>query len=168
MSKIKIDWLNITPDWVQGAENPEELAGLVANEVRYFFNKYKYNDFVAIPASEDKEVFKYINEILAERDMVFPYEPELVSSVLIDGHLSWCNVWYKNGLGVNIAYDINDHKKCAVGFKLTQSMDIPKEFEGKFKFAHSKSKLAGPIKGSYFIIKGEYEIPKNHDNLIKS
>lgn len=167
MTKILINWLDITPEWVEGADNPKELAGLVANEVRYFFNKYKYRDFHAVPAKEDTEVFNYINKILEERDMVFPYEPILVSSVLINKHLSWCNVWYKNGLGVNVVYDINDHKRCAVGFKLTASMKIPNEFEGKFKFAHSKSKLAGPIRGSYFIIKGEYEIPKHHDNLIE-
>ncbi|MBD9870123.1 phage tail protein, partial [Enterococcus faecalis] len=30
------------------------------------------------------------------------------------------------------------------------------EFEGKFKFARQKSKLAGTIRGSYFVIKGTY------------
>ncbi|MFZ4356395.1 phage tail protein, partial [Enterococcus gallinarum] len=35
-------------------------------------------------------------------------------------------------------------------------MAIPAEFEGKFKFARQKSKLAGTIRGSYFVIKGTY------------
>jgi hypothetical protein len=34
-------------------------------------------------------------------------------------------------------------------------MDQPDEL-GKFKFARQKSKLAGTIRGSYFVIKGEY------------
>lgn len=54
-------------------------------------------------------------------------------------------------------YTINDPKKRAVGFKLSEGMDIPKELEEKkFKFARQKSKLAGTIRGSFFVIKGEY------------
>jgi hypothetical protein len=35
-------------------------------------------------------------------------------------------------------------------------MEVPAELETKFKFARQKSKLAGVIRGSYFVIKGEY------------
>jgi hypothetical protein len=35
-------------------------------------------------------------------------------------------------------------------------MDVPKELEEKFKFAKQKSKLAGIIRGSFFVIKREY------------
>ena len=49
-------------------------------------------------------------------------------------------------------------KKRAVGFKLSDHMDVPKEFEGKFKFAKMRSKLAGTIRGSYFKIKQEYPL----------
>ena len=45
--------------------------------------------------------------------------------------------------------------KRAVGFKLSEGMEIPAEL-GSFKFARQKSKLAGTIRGSYFVIKGEY------------
>lgn len=166
MAKINIKWTTPDPEWVPEADNAQELSGLIANEVRYFFNKYKYNEFVAVPAKEDKTIFKYINEVLAEREMVFEAEPLLVSSVLINDELSWCNVWYKNGLGVNVMYNINNPKNRAVGFKLTEGMEVPKEFEGKFKFAHTKSKLAGIIRGSYFVVKGEYKVPKKHDNII--
>jgi hypothetical protein len=53
-------------------------------------------------------------------------------------------------------YTIDDPKKRAVGFKLSEGMDVPKELEEKFKFARQKSKLAGTIRGSFFVIKGEY------------
>jgi hypothetical protein len=36
-------------------------------------------------------------------------------------------------------------------------MEVPAEL-GKFKFARQKSKLAGTIRGSFFVIKGEYEV----------
>jgi hypothetical protein len=35
-------------------------------------------------------------------------------------------------------------------------MAVPKELEHSFKFARQKSKLAGTIRGSFFVIKGEY------------
>ncbi|MNL89911.1 hypothetical protein D3C87_2205450 [compost metagenome] len=55
-------------------------------------------------------------------------------------------------------YTVDDPKKRAVGFKLSEGMEIPKELEEKkFKFARQKSKLAGTIRGSFFVIKGEYE-----------
>ncbi|EOP68016.1 hypothetical protein IIQ_02264 [Bacillus cereus VD118] len=49
-------------------------------------------------------------------------------------------------------------KKRAVGFKLSEGMEIPTELVEKFKFARQKSKLAGTIRGSFFVIKGEYSV----------
>ena len=53
-------------------------------------------------------------------------------------------------------YTVEDGGKRAVGFKLSDGMDVPDELDGRFKFARQKSKLAGTIRGSYFVIKGEY------------
>jgi hypothetical protein len=65
-------------------------------------------------------------------------------------------VFYESGLSVNVMYTIDSGGKRAVGFKLSEGMDIPAELEPDFKFARQKSKLAGTIRGSYFVIKGEY------------
>jgi hypothetical protein len=54
-----------------------------------------------------------------------------------------------------VMYTIDDATKRAVGFKLSDGMEVPTEL-AKFKFARQKSKLAGTIRGSYFVIKGEY------------
>ena len=35
-------------------------------------------------------------------------------------------------------------------------MDVPIELASKFKFVRQKSKLAGEIRGSYFVIKKTY------------
>ena len=35
-------------------------------------------------------------------------------------------------------------------------MDVPDELAQRFKFARQRSKLAGTIRGSYFVVKGEY------------
>ena len=69
--------------------------------------------------------------------------------------MRWTYVFYESGLSINVLYTLDDAKKRAVGFKLSEGMDVPAEL-GKFKFARQKSKLAGTIRGSYFVIKGEY------------
>jgi hypothetical protein len=53
-------------------------------------------------------------------------------------------------------YTIADAGKRAVGLKLSDGMDIPAELASRFTFARQKSKLAGIIRGSYFVIKGEH------------
>jgi hypothetical protein len=64
-------------------------------------------------------------------------------------------VFYESGLAVNVLYTLADAGKRAVGFKLSEGMEVPEELSA-FKFARQKSKLAGTIRGSYFVIKSEY------------
>jgi hypothetical protein len=65
-------------------------------------------------------------------------------------------VFYESGLALNVMYTVDDPKKRAVGFKLSEGMEVPEELAPKYKFARQKSKLAGTIRGSFFVIKGEY------------
>ncbi|WYJ82080.1 hypothetical protein IGL98_001423 [Enterococcus sp. DIV0840] len=116
--------------------------------------KYKH-EFVTVPANEDPETLAWVGKILAERDMNFPYKPLEVSIFEVEG-IKMAYVFYENGLAVNVMYTLEEGGKRAVGFKLSDGMEIPAEFEGKFKFARQKSKLAGTIRGSFFVIKGEY------------
>ena len=62
----------------------------------------------------------------------------------------------ESGLSINVMYTVDNPKKRAVGFKLSEGMEIPEELASKFKFARQKSKLAGTIRGSYFVLKNEY------------
>jgi len=71
-------------------------------------------------------------------------------------NIRWAYVFYDDGLAVNVLYTVDDPKKRAVGFKLSEGMEVPKELSSKFKFARQKSILAGIIRGSFFVIKGEY------------
>jgi hypothetical protein len=52
-------------------------------------------------------------------------------------------------------YTVDEGGKRAVGFKLSAGMDIPEEL-ASFKFARQNSKLAGTIRGSFFVIKQEH------------
>lgn len=150
----KVDFKEVSTIGLESSPVAEAFAGLRANEARYFWNKYKH-EFITTPAAEAPEILKRIETILKERDMVFPYKPLEVSELEVEG-TKWSFVFYENGLEVNVLYGLEPGSKRAVGFKLTDGMEIPKEFEGKFKFARQKSKLAGTIRGSFFVIKGEY------------
>ncbi|MGX7244209.1 phage tail protein [Enterococcus quebecensis] len=150
----KVDFKNVSTVGFESSPVAEAMAGLRANEARYYWNKYKH-EFVTVPTSEAPETLAWIEEILAERDMKFPYKPLEVSSFEVDG-IKMAYVFYENGLAVNVMYTLEEGGKRAVGFKLSDGMEIPVEFEGKFKFARQKSKLAGTIRGSFFVIKGEY------------
>jgi hypothetical protein len=130
------------------------LAGLRANEARYFMNKYKHK-FTVVPARESQPTIEYVNRILKERDIEFAAKPLETSRFQVE-NIKWAYVFYEDGLVVNVMYTVDDLKKRAVGFKLSEGMGVPKELEGKFKFARQKSKLAGTIRGSFFVIKGEY------------
>jgi hypothetical protein len=65
-------------------------------------------------------------------------------------------VFYESGLSINVMYGIKDGDKRAVGLKLSEGMEVPGELASRFKFARQKSRLAGVIRGSFFVIKGEY------------
>lgn len=150
-----VDFNNISIEGLESSPVAKALAGLRANEARYFMNKYNHK-FIIVPASESKNVVAYVNQILKkERDIEFSAKPLETSHFQVE-NIKWTYVFYEDGLVVNVLYAVDNPKKRAVGFKLSEGMKVPKELEGKFKFARQKSKLAGTIRGSFFVIKGEY------------
>lgn len=151
-----VDFVNVSTVGLESSPVAEALAGLRANEARYFKNKFDHV-FTVVPASESQDTVDYVSRILKEeRGIAFAAKPLETSRVEVDNIL-WTFVFYEDGLGVNVLYPLDDPKKRAVGFKLSEGMEVPKELEEKkFKFARQKSKLAGTIRGSFFVIKGEY------------
>ena len=150
----KVDFVNVSTQGLETSPVVEALAGLRANEARYFFNKYKA-DFVTLPAAEAKDLVDYVSRVLLERDIVIGSRPLEATELLVEG-IRWTYVFYESGLAINVLYTLGDAGKRAVGFKLSMGMDVPEELATKFKFARQKSKLAGEIRGSFFVIKGEY------------
>jgi len=131
------------------------LAGLRAHEARYYKNKYDHI-FTVEPASEAKATIGWVHRILREeRDIVIASRPLEATSFQVE-NIRMAYVFYESGLSINVMYTIDDPKKRAVGFKLSEGMDVPAELASRFKFARQKSKLAGTIRGSYFVIKNEY------------
>lgn len=150
-----VNFKNLSSVGLESSPVAEALTGLRANEARYFMNKYKH-EFTVVPASESQENLDYVNRILKERDIAFTAKPLETSRFQVE-NIQFTYVFYEDGLGINVMYTVDDPKKRAVGFKLSEGMEIPKELEEKkFKFARQKSKLAGTIRGTFFVIKGQY------------
>jgi hypothetical protein len=150
-----VDFETVSNAGLESSPVAEALAGLRANEARYYKNKYGHV-FTVDPAGEVPEVLDWVTRILKEeRDIEFSSRPLQVTSFEVDG-TRMAYVFYESGLSVNVMYGLEDGSKRAVGFKLSEGMEVPEELASRFKFARQKSKLAGTIRGSFFVIKGTY------------
>jgi hypothetical protein len=151
-----VDFEHVSLVGLESSPVSKALAGLRANEARYYKNKYNH-DFTVTPANEDQKTIDYVNTILLKERNIKILSKPLETSAFTVEDLKMAYVFYESGLSINVMYNIHDPKKRAVGFKLAEGMDVPAELAEKFKFARQKSKLAGIIRGSFFVIKGEYE-----------
>lgn len=148
-----VDFERVSIDGLETSSVAKTLAGLRANEARYFKNRYNHV-FTTSPASESQHTVDFVNRILKERNIEIQAKPLETSFFQLE-NIRFAYVFYENGLVVNVMYSVDDPKKRAVGFKLSEGMEVPEEL-AKFKFAKQKSRLAGTIRGSFFVIKGEY------------
>ena len=65
-----VDFINVSPVGLESSPVADALAGLRANEARYFKNKYDH-DFTVTPASGAAETIDWVSGILKdERDIV--------------------------------------------------------------------------------------------------
>jgi hypothetical protein len=150
-----VDFETVSTVGLESSPVANALAGLRANESRYFKNKYGHV-FTVHPASEAADTIAWVSRILSEeRDIVISSRPLEATAFEVDG-IRMAYVFYESGLSINVMYTIADAGKRAVGFKLSDGMDVPEELASRFKFARQKSKLAGTIRGSFFVIKAEY------------
>jgi hypothetical protein len=150
-----VDFVNVSTVGLESSPVSTALAGLRANEARYFKNKYDHV-FTVDPAAEAGEEIDLVHRILEEERGIVFESPPLEATTFQVENIRWTYVFYESGLSVNVLYTLDGpDPKRAVGFKLSEGMDIPAEL-ASFKFARQKSKLAGTIRGSYFVIKKEY------------
>ncbi|MCE0764621.1 phage tail protein [Pseudonocardia kujensis] len=150
-----VDFHTVSTVGLESSPVAEALAGLRANEARYFKNKYDH-EFTVEPAADAEETVEWVHRILQEeRDIVITSPPLEATAFQVD-NIRMAYVFYESGLSVNVMYALDDTGKRAVGFKLSDGMEVPEELATRFKFARQRSKLAGTIRGSYFTIKKEY------------
>ena len=150
-----VDFSDVSTVGLESSPVAAALAGLRANEARYFKNKYDHL-FTVEPATEAGTTIDRVHRILKEeRDIVISSRPLEATTFQVE-NIRWDYVFYESGLSINVLYTLDDPKKRAVGFKLSEGMEVPEELASRFKFARQKSKLAGTIRGSFFVLKNEY------------
>jgi hypothetical protein len=150
-----VDFKDVSTVGLESSPVADALAGLRANEARYFKNKYDHV-FTVEPASDAKTTIDWVHRILKdERDIVISSRPLEATAFQVE-NIRIAYVFYESGLSINVMYTIDGATKRAVGFKLSEGMEVPAELASRFKFARQKSKLAGTIRGSYFAFKTDY------------
>ena len=150
-----VDFTSVSTTGLESSPVAAALAGLRANEARYFKNKYDHV-FTVEPADNAKPAIDWVHRILKEeRDIVISSRPLEATAFQVE-NIRMAYVFYQSGLSINVMYTVDDPKKRAVGFKLSEGMEIPAELASRFKFASQKSKLAGTIRGSFFVLKNQY------------
>ena len=125
-----VDFRTVSTVGLESSPFADALAGLRANEARYFKNKYDH-DFAVEPADEAEATIEWVHRILKEeRDIVIDSRPLEATAFEVEA-IRWAYVFYESGLSVNVLYG---PEKRAVGFKLSDGMDVPAEL-ASFKFA---------------------------------
>jgi hypothetical protein len=150
-----VDFKDVSTVGLESSPVAAALAGLRANESRYFKNNYDH-DFTVEPASDAKTTIDWVHRILNdERDIVISSRPLEATGFQVE-NIRIAYVFYESGLSINVMYTIDDPSRRAVGLKLSDGMEVPEELASRFKFARQKSRLAGTIRGSYFAFKNDY------------
>ena len=150
-----VDFNDVSTVGLESSPVAAALAGLRAHEARYFKNKYQHI-FTTESASDARTTIEWVHRILKEERDIVISSPPLEATAFQVENIRIAYVFYESGLSINVMYTIDGPKKRAVGFKLSEGMEVPEELASRFKFARQKSKLAGTIRGSYFTLKNEY------------
>jgi hypothetical protein len=108
MSHI-VDFTDMSTTGLESSPVADALAGLRANEARYFMNKYQH-EFMVVPADESQETIDYVHGILKEeRNIAFSAKPLETFRFQVE-NIKWAYVFYEDGLEVNVMYTVDNPK----------------------------------------------------------
>src|SRR5215471_7393898 len=112
-----VDFKDVSTVGLESSPVVDALAGLRANEARYFKNKYDHDFTVdAAGAAKAKKTIAWVHKILEkERGIVIASKPLEATEFKVE-NIRWAYVFYESGLSINVLYTIDDAKKRAVGF----------------------------------------------------
>src|SRR5215467_8102554 len=99
----EVDFKTVSTVGLESSPVADALAGLRANEARYFKTKYDH-DFTVEPASKAKKAVDWVNRILKdERDIVIS-SPALEATAFEVDNIRMAYVFYESGLSINVMY----------------------------------------------------------------
>src|SRR5262249_40925883 len=98
-----VDFQTVSTVGLESSPVASALAGLRANEARYFKNKYDHV-FTVEPASEANQAVEWVHRILKdERDIVISSRPLEATMFQVEG-FRMAYVFYESGLSINVMY----------------------------------------------------------------
>ena len=118
-----VDFSTVSTAGLESSPVAAALAGLRANEARYFRNKYGHV-FTTEAAGNARTTIDWVHRILAEeRGIVISSRPLEASAFEVE-NIRIAYVFYESGLSVSVMYTVDDPSKRAVGFKLSEVIKI--------------------------------------------
>ena len=149
-----VDFKDVSTVGLESSPVVDALAGLRANEARYFKNKYDH-EFTVEPASKAKKVI----ELGAQDPRATRHRHRVAarSRPHVPGRDASLRVRVLRERPVH-QRDVRHGGPEEAGGRLqaVRGDGRARRARLEFKFARQKSKLAGTIRGSYFVVKGEY------------
>src|SRR6185503_20378578 len=105
-----VDFKTVSTVGLESSPWADALAGLRANEARYFKNKYDH-EFTVEPASDAEETIEWVHRILKEeRDIVIASPPLEATSFQVE-NIRMAYVFYESGLSINVMYTVDGPSK---------------------------------------------------------
>ncbi len=122
---MSINFKEVETTGIETSPVAEVLAGLRANESRYFWNKYK-QEFVVYTPEEKPEILPFIEKVLAERDMVFPYSPLNVAQLEVDGILWFMIMAWLSMSSIHLKKEANElsDSNCQTALTLLRNLKV--------------------------------------------
>src|ERR1700730_2103153 len=100
-----VDFNAVSTVGLESSPVASALAGLRANEARYFKNKYDHV-FTVEPASDAQATIDWVRRILKEeRDIVMSSRPLEATAFQVE-NIRIAYVFYESGLSINVMYTV--------------------------------------------------------------
>src|SRR5213076_1231655 len=104
-----VDFVDVSTTGLESSPVADALAGLRANEARYFKTKYDHT-FTVEPAEEAGEVVEWVHRILREeREIVIASRPLEATAFQVE-NIRMAYVFYESGLSINVMYTLDGGK----------------------------------------------------------
>src|SRR6201995_445165 len=125
-----VDFNDVSTVGLESSPVADALAGLRAHEAHYFKNKYDHV-FTVEPASDAATTIEWVHRILEEERGVVVSSRPLEATAFQVENIRIAYVFYESGLSINVMYTVDDPSKRAVGFKLSEGMEVSAELASR-------------------------------------
>jgi hypothetical protein len=150
-----VDFNDVSTVGLESSPVTAALAGLRAHEARYFKNKCDHV-FTVKSATPRRRSIGCTGFSSKNATSSFPLGRSRLRPSPSREHPNRLRLLRERSIDQRDVHPVDDPKKRAVGFKLSEGMEVPAELASRFKFARQRSKLAGTIRGSYFAFHNDY------------